>query len=105
VPEAAAVHAVAPGRVVHAGPFRGYQELVVLDHGKGLFTVYGHLEELRVERGSFIAAGSPLGAATFQPVNNVYDLYFEIRLKGKPVDPLQWLKPGSLKPFSGNGGF
>ncbi|MCZ6728503.1 MAG: peptidoglycan DD-metalloendopeptidase family protein [SAR324 cluster bacterium] len=105
VPEAAAVHAVAPGRVVHAGPFRGYQELVVLDHGKGLFTVYGHLEELRVERGSFIAAGSPLGAATFQPVNNVYDLYFEIRLKGKPVDPLKWLKPGSFKPYSDNGGF
>lgn len=103
VREAAPVRAVAPGRVVHAGPFRGYQKLVVLDHGKGLFTVYGHLEALQVERGGTVSAGTQLGASTYQPVNSAYDVYFEIRLKGEPQDPLKWLRPGSLTGAAGNG--
>ncbi len=70
VPENAPVSAVAAGRIVHAGPFRGYQELVVLDHGMGLFTVYGHLEKLRVERGGWAEAGAVLGEATYQPVGS-----------------------------------
>ncbi|MBI3992674.1 MAG: peptidoglycan DD-metalloendopeptidase family protein [Candidatus Lambdaproteobacteria bacterium] len=94
--EEAAVTAVAPGRVVHAGPFRGYQELVVLDHGKGLFTVYGHLTELRVQRDARVAAGARLGTATYQPIDGGYSVYFELRLNGKPDDPLNWLQPGAL---------
>ena len=103
VDEAAPVSAVAPGRVVHAGPFRGYQKLVVLDHGKGLFTVYGHLEDLQVKRGGAVPAGKRLGAATYQPMGGGYDIYFEVRWKGKPEDPLKWLKPGSYALASGNG--
>ncbi len=97
VAEAARVSAVAPGRVVHAGPFRGYQQLVVLDHGHGLFTVYGHLEKLRIKRGGWVRAGARLGEATYQPIGGAYDIYFEIRMNGKPVDPGGWLRPGSLE--------
>ena len=93
----AAVTAVAAGRAVHAGPFRGYQSLVVLDHGSGLFTVYGHLEELQVKRGDWVPPGATLGVATYQPVDEAYDVYFEIRHDGKPDDPLAWLAPGALK--------
>jgi murein hydrolase activator len=93
----AAVTAVAAGRAVHAGPFRGYQQLVVLDHGQGLFTVYGHLEALTVKRGDWVAQGTTLGVATYQPVDEAYDVYFEIRHNGKPDDPLGWLKAGSLR--------
>ncbi len=96
----AAVTAVTAGRAVHAGPFRGYQSLVVLDHGGGLFTVYGHLEELQVKRGDWVQPGATLGVATYQPVDEAYDLYFEIRHDGKPDDPLTWLKPGSLRRVS-----
>jgi septal ring factor EnvC (AmiA/AmiB activator) len=92
----AAVAAVAAGRAVHAGPFRGYQALVVLDHGEGLFTVYGHLEGLRVQRGDWVPAGAEVGSATYQPVDEAYDVYFEVRHNGKPDDPLQWLQPGRL---------
>jgi septal ring factor EnvC (AmiA/AmiB activator) len=92
----AQVTAVAPGRVVHAGPFRGYQELVVLDHGKGLFTVYGHLTDLRVQREARVPAAARLGSATYQPIDGGYSVYFELRLNGKPDDPLQWLQPGAL---------
>ncbi|MBI4083628.1 MAG: peptidoglycan DD-metalloendopeptidase family protein [Candidatus Lambdaproteobacteria bacterium] len=90
------VKAVASGSVVHAGPFRGYEDLVVLDHGKGLFTVYGHLEGLKVRKGDWVEAAAVLGAPTYQPVDSNYSIYFEVRLNGKPEDPVQWLLPGGL---------
>ena len=93
----AAVKAVAGGRAVHAGPFRGYQTLVVLDHGQGLFTVYGHLEALTVKRGDWVPPGTVLGEAAYQPVDEAYDVYFEVRHNGKPDDPLGWLQPGKLR--------
>jgi septal ring factor EnvC (AmiA/AmiB activator) len=97
VAENAPVQAVAGGNVVHAGPFRGFQELVVLDHGKGLYTVYGHLEQLTVQKGQWVAGGTLLGKATYQPEEEGFDVYFEIRINGKPEDPLLWLEPGKLK--------
>lgn len=103
VNEAAPVSSIAPGRVVHAGPFRGYQQLVVVDHGKSLFSVYGHMDRLAVERGNTVQAGMRLGNATYQPIGKSYDVYFEIRWNGKAVDPLKWLKPDSYKFASANG--
>lgn len=92
----APVKAVAAGRAVHAGPFRGYQDLVVLDHGQGLFTVYGHLQDVTIKRGDWVRQGTELGVATYQPVDDAYDVYFEIRNNGTPANPLTWLKAGSL---------
>ncbi len=89
--EGAQVRAAAGGSVVHAGPFRGYEELVVLDHGKGLFTVYGHLEKIAVTKGAWVEAGSPLGTVAWQPEDGRAELYFEVRLDGKPEDPQGWL--------------
>jgi septal ring factor EnvC (AmiA/AmiB activator) len=91
VPEGASVQAAAAGSIVHAGPFRGYEELVVLDHGKGLFTVYGHLERLEVTKGAWVDAGAKLGTVTWQPEDGRPELYFEVRIDGKPEDPQQWL--------------
>jgi septal ring factor EnvC (AmiA/AmiB activator) len=90
--EGAAVQAAAAGSIVHAGPFRGYEELVVLDHGKGLFTVYGHLERLEVVKGAWVEAGARLGTVTWQPEDGRPELYFEVRFDGKPEDPQQWLE-------------
>jgi septal ring factor EnvC (AmiA/AmiB activator) len=97
VPENTSVLAVAGGSVVHAGPFRGYQDLVVLDHGKGLYTVYGHLEQVLVQKGQWVQPGAALGQSTYQPEDEGFDVYFEIRVNGKPEDPLQWLEAGKLK--------
>ena len=97
VKEKTPVIAVAGGRVVHAGAFRGYQSLVVLDHGSSLFTVYGHLENLTIQQNDWVRRGDQLGEVTYQPVDQSYDIYFEIRHKGKPADPLLWLKPGQLE--------
>ncbi|HEX7928905.1 MAG TPA: peptidoglycan DD-metalloendopeptidase family protein [bacterium] len=97
VAEGAPVNAVAGGSVVHAGPFRGFQDLVVLDHGKGLYTVYGHLEGLTVQKGQWANAGAVLGKGTYLPEDEAYTVYFEIRVNGKPEDPLEWLERGKLK--------
>ncbi len=97
VAEITPVAAVAGGSVVHAGPFRGYQDLVVLDHGKGLYTVYGHLEKVGVQKGQSVQAGAVLGQSAYQPEDEAFDVYFEIRVNGKPEDPLQWLETGKLK--------
>ena len=94
--EGGPVRAVTTGRVVHAGPFRGYQELVVLEHAQGLFTVYGHLERLKIQKGSWVEQGSPLGQTAYQPAEGGYNVYFEVRLQGTPEDPLLWLEPNSL---------
>lgn len=96
VAENAPVIAVAGGKVVHAGQFRGYQSLVVLDHGQSLFTVYGHLERLLIRRGDWVAQGQEIGQAIYQPAEQGYDVYFEIRFKGKPADPLEWMDPGQV---------
>ena len=96
--EAATVRAAAAGSVVHAGPFRGYEELVVLDHGKGLFTVYGHLDKLSVVKGAQVEAGAVLGTVAWQPESNRAELYFEVRLDGKPEDPEGWLVPARKLP-------
>jgi septal ring factor EnvC (AmiA/AmiB activator) len=101
VGEGTAVRAVAGGKVVHAGPFRGYEDLVVLDHGKGLFTVYGHLEGLSAQKGAWVEGGAALGKATFQAVDNASSVYFEVRLKGTPEDPMSWIVPGSLSVAEG----
>ena len=93
----APVRAVAGGRAVHAGIFRGYQALVVLDHGQGLFTVYGHLQDLTVKRGQWVRQGASLGRATYQPVDQAYNVYFEVRHNGIPDDPLSWIQPGRLR--------
>jgi septal ring factor EnvC (AmiA/AmiB activator) len=96
VAEGAPVAAVAAGKAVHAGPFRGYEELVVLDHGRGLFSVYGHLEQLSLQRGAWVEAGAVLGRATYQSIDNGYSVYFEVRTQGAPEDPLAWIEPGRL---------
>jgi septal ring factor EnvC (AmiA/AmiB activator) len=96
VTEGTEVRAVAGGSAVHAGPFRGYQDLVVLDHGNGVFTVYGHLERVAIKKGDWVARDAVLGYATYQPEDQAFDVYFEIRAGGKPEDPMQWLEPGKL---------
>jgi murein hydrolase activator len=89
--EGAAVRAVHDGRVAFSEPFAGYGRLIIVDHGGNAFSLYGHLGSLYVARGQVVAAGSPLGAVGRSPGGEP-SLYFELRVDGRPVDPLQWLK-------------
>jgi len=86
------VKAVARGRVAYADWLRGFGLLVVLDHGGGLMSLYGHNQSLykgvgdRVEAGEAIAASGNTGGPP-QP-----GLYFEIREHGEPRNPLDWCR-------------
>jgi septal ring factor EnvC (AmiA/AmiB activator) len=90
-PAGAPVHAVAPGRVVHAGWFKGYGNLVIVDHGEGYHSLVAHLASMRTAMGEVVEAGDVLGTVGDSGSLKGPYLYFEIREKGRPVDPRPWL--------------
>ena len=92
-PLGAAVRAVAPGRVVHAGWFKGYGNLVIVDHGDGYHTLVAHLQSMSTAMGEEVEAGAPLGTVGETASLKGPYLYFEIREHGRSVDPGQWLAP------------
>jgi septal ring factor EnvC (AmiA/AmiB activator) len=84
------VRAVHPGTVVFAGPFAGFGQLVILDHGLQSYSLYGYLSTVGVQRGTTVEAGAPVGDVGDSPEGDAA-LYLEVRVDGRPVDPLQWL--------------
>ncbi len=89
--EAQQVRAVHGGTVVYAAPFTGFGTLAILDHGAGTFTLYGHLSQAIVAPGARVERGAVVGRAGRTP-EGVPALYFELRIDGRPVDPVQWLR-------------
>ena len=89
--EGAAVRAIHEGSVAFADPFAGYGNLVIVDHGAQAFSLYGDLEEVLVKRGARIERGQIIGHVGSTPTGAA-GLYFELRIDGRAVDPLQWLK-------------
>lgn len=82
------------GTVAHAAPFTGFGLLVILDHGDNAFTLYGHLSGTALRQGSLVQRGQPVGASGTTPTGQPA-AYFEVRIDGRPVNPIQWLKPVS----------
>jgi septal ring factor EnvC (AmiA/AmiB activator) len=90
-PEGTPVRAVHGGIVAYASAFAGFGTLVILDHGGGAFTMYGHLGEAKVARGTRIPRQAVVGTVGLAPAGDEA-LYFEVRVDGRPADPLQWLR-------------
>jgi septal ring factor EnvC (AmiA/AmiB activator) len=88
---AATVSAVHEGSVAYADTFSGFGNLVIVDHGGKAFSVYGYLGRIDVTKGVHVARGQALGTAGTAP-SGADALYFEMRIDGRAVDPLQWLK-------------
>lgn len=84
--------AVHRGRVVFAEWFKGYGQLVIINHGEGYHTLYGSLSEIFAKVGDIIKVNQIIGRVGNSGVLNAPSLYFELRYKGKPLDPVQWLK-------------
>ena len=85
------VVAVAPGRVVHAGWFRGYGNLVIIDHGGGYYTLFAHLGAMTRAKDDHVEAGDAIGeVGDTGSLKGAY-LYFEIRKAQTPLDPRRWL--------------
>lgn len=84
--------AIAGGRVVYSDWFKGYGLLLIIDHGSGYHSLYGNLSEIFLNTGDILIAGTVVGKIGQSSILNSPALYFEIRHKGKPVDPMEWLK-------------
>jgi murein hydrolase activator len=88
------IRSVAAGYTIFSNWFNGFGNMMIIDHGDHYYTVYAHLEEVfkvkgdRVEKNEVIAtvgdSGSLMGPA----------LHFEVRHRGKPVDPMKWIRKG-----------
>lgn len=84
------VHAISHGRVVFADWMRGYGLLVIVDHGGGYMSLYGHNQSLYKVAGDWVEAGELIARVGDSGGQDTPGLYFEIRYRGKPVNPARW---------------
>lgn len=85
------VRAIAPGMVLYAGPLRGYGQIVIVQIGHSLLSIYGHLGSTDAHVGEQIAAGHQVGTVGSGGELGNDGLYFEIRNAGHPVNPLDYI--------------
>ena len=86
------VHAAATGRVTCAGWVSGYGNYVVIDHGGGVETCYGHNQELYVTEGMMVSQSDVIAGAGSTGNSTGPHVHFEVRVNGEPQDPAWWLK-------------
>jgi murein hydrolase activator len=88
------IHAVYDGRVLYARWFKGYGNMIIIDHGNNYYTIYAHAQELFAAQGDTVEAGEVVATVGDSGSMVGPSLHFEVRHHGKPVDPLEWIKKG-----------
>jgi septal ring factor EnvC (AmiA/AmiB activator) len=88
--QGSAVHAIHGGRVVFADWLRGSGLLLILDHGSGYLSLYGHNQSLLKEVGTWVQPGEPISTVGASGGLNASALYFAIRHQGRALDPAAW---------------
>lgn len=86
------VRAIHPGRVVFADWLRGAGLLIIVDHGDGYLSLYGHNQSLLSRPGDMVKTGQALSTVGNTGGHDQAALYFAIRQKGQPADPTQWCR-------------
>ena len=86
------VHAISHGRVAYADWLRGYGLLLIIDHGNGYMSLYGHNQSIYKETGEWVEAGEVIGSVGKSGGQTQAGLYFEIRHNGTPTDPAKWCR-------------
>ncbi len=86
------IHAIHSGKIAYADYQDGYGNLLIIDHGMSFYTLYAHCEEFLVEMGEMVEESQPIALVGDSGSFNGECLYFEIRHKTEPLNPLQWLK-------------
>ncbi len=92
-PEGTPVATADAGTVLFAGEQRGYGNIVIVQHGQGLITLYAHNRDLRVKTGQVVREGQVIATVGDSGKTSGPHLHFEVRQDGKPVDPLVHLGP------------
>jgi septal ring factor EnvC (AmiA/AmiB activator) len=91
-PSGSDVHAVYEGKVIFAEYFKGYGNMVIVDHGGGYFSLYAHNANISKKVGTNVGKNDILATAGDVDSPNGPMLYFEIRYQGKPIDPTPWVR-------------
>jgi len=92
LPSGTPVRAIFAGKAVFARWLAEYGNLVILDHGDGVFTLYAWLQSVSAQPGAYVPAGLTLGHAGLGPGRDEPGLYFEVRDGVKATDPVSWLR-------------
>ena len=77
--------------MAHVGSFPQRGTTVIVDHGWGVYTVYSHLSEIRVNDGQVVGQGQAVGLVGSTGLSTGPHLHWEVRLRGQPVDPDSWI--------------
>lgn len=91
------VRAVARGRIAYADWLRGYGLLIIIDHGDGYMSLYGHNQSLYKEVGDWVEANDAIAGVGDSGGQATDGLYFEIRHNGKPANPTKWCSRSSRR--------
>lgn len=91
-PQGAEVRSVYDGQVIFADYFKGYGNMVIVDHGGGFFSLYAHTSRIVKKVGTTVARNEVIASVGDADSTRGPMLYFEIRYQGKPVDPSPWFK-------------
>jgi septal ring factor EnvC (AmiA/AmiB activator) len=86
------VHAVFEGTVLFSQWFKGYGNLIILDHGNRIFSLYGNVKSPLVAVGQRVVSGQPIAGVGESEDASSGHLYFEIRQDNRPEDPQKWLR-------------
>ncbi len=89
------IKATAPGKVIASGWTGGYGNMVEIDHGGGISTRYGHMEQILVKVGDKVGAGDAIGLAGSTGRSTGTHLHYEVRENGHPIDPMYFIAAGT----------
>jgi len=85
------VHAAGSGEVIYTGSIKGYGQIIIIDHGGRTSTLYAHLSKILIDIGDKVKKGQILGQVGDSGGVPSPRLHFEVRVEGKPTDPMNWL--------------
>lgn len=91
-PAGSAIHAIDDGEVIFANYFKGYGNMIIVDHGEGFFSLYAHASSIAKRVGAKVTRNEVLASVGDVDSTKGPMLYFEIRYQGKPVDPSPWFR-------------
>ncbi len=88
------IRAVYKGKTLYASWFKGYGNMIIIDHGDHYYTLYAHAEELFKKKGDPVEAGEVIATVGDTGSMAKPGLHFEVRYHGKPIDPAPWINQG-----------